>query len=679
MRIFPNFKIRNKILVASVFIVLVATGLVVSHSQMMMHIAFERIPADIEMDKTIMITQTYKTIADHTTLIGIMLKNDPILISTLEKGAFGATDLQAIVSKHINKLISEISDTEHGKLRLRVYNHDGICVSVKQSRANPNDYRDLIQLAHRTRKQQTAIEFDDDGFMVRGVTPILSNDSAILGTIEVSLPLDQILQVGNTHDSSRINENYDDLAIFVKKQQFEKAYDLLPDTKFERIEIGDYVLAGSTALFKKNNITAQLLDEAVNKKNVLNEQNPFRYTIFPIHNENGKLIAIAAFQYEYSGYNGENVVGIAHLISVIIALIIGVLIMAGITNRVSKNIGSINQFVVRIGNGNFADDLVINSNDEIGDMSLSLNAMVKKVQQTVDEIKAASNIIADSSKQLNYTAQMLAQGANEQAASTEEISSAMEQMTATVNQNSENAQLAARISLRINEKMEEVQSSFKNSHTAITEIHERNKMINEIAERIDILAINAAIEAARAGEFGKGFNVVAAEIRELAEHTQSAASKVHEVSKRSIDMIVKTSKILNSVLPEINQSSSLVSEITAASIEQNTGIGQVNMAMQQLSAVVMNNSSTSEEMAASSEELDTQAQKLVDITSFFKTQIADEQSISVNELKKQIALLHELISSKEQHTSLKKPQNIETKGVIVDLNDRIDKEFEVIN
>jgi methyl-accepting chemotaxis protein len=307
------------------------------------------------------------------------------------------------------------------------------------------------------------------------------------------------------------------------------------------------------------------------------------------------------------------------LIFISIAIAIG--ISYWIINSISQSIASAKESIKAIADGDLMVTIDVSSKDEIGELMEHLQSMVSKLKEVIGYVTTASDNIASASMQMSSSSQQVSQGATEQAASAEEVSSSMEEMTSNIQQNTDNAHQTEKIALQAAEDIKEGSLAVNQTVDSMKTIADKIAIIGEIARQTNLLALNAAVEAARAGEHGKGFAVVAAEVRKLAERSQIAATEIDALSKSSVAIAEKSGKLLEQIVPNIQKTSRLVQEISASSMEQNSGAEQVNSAIQQLNQVIQQNAAASEEMATSSEELSSQAEQLKDTISFFKIDI----------------------------------------------------------
>ncbi|MBI5107671.1 MAG: MCP four helix bundle domain-containing protein [Rhodocyclales bacterium] len=258
------------------------------------------------------------------------------------------------------------------------------------------------------------------------------------------------------------------------------------------------------------------------------------------------------------------------------------------------------------------------SRDEVGILMSAMHELVQRLNQVIGEVKGAADSLANASGQVSATAQSLSQSSSEQAASVEETTASVEQMTASITQNTENARVTDRIATKSATDAVEGGTAVKETVDAMKSIAGKIGIIDDIAYQTNLLALNAAIEAARAGEHGKGFAVVAAEVRKLAERSQIAAQEIGELAGSSVTLAERAGCLLDDMVPAIRKTSDLVQEITAASQEQSSGVGQVNGAMGQLNKATQQNASASEELAATAEEMGGQAAQLTELMEFFR-------------------------------------------------------------
>ncbi|MCP4136090.1 MAG: methyl-accepting chemotaxis protein [bacterium] len=273
------------------------------------------------------------------------------------------------------------------------------------------------------------------------------------------------------------------------------------------------------------------------------------------------------------------------------------------------------------------------SGDEIGGIIEAISKMAVRIKEIVGQIQMSTQTVAGSSEEINATAQNLSQTSNEQAANVEEITSSLEEIAATITQNTENAKKTNGMATTSAEEADEGGHAVEETVTAITSISEKISIIEDIAYQTNLLALNAAIEAARAGESGKGFAVVAGEVRKLAERSQDAAQEINRLAADSVKIAARAGDLLQVIVPSIKETADLVQNITIASEEQDMGVNQITIGMDQLNQVSQHTATASQELASTAESLSGRAQQLQEQLEFFKIGSADAEKNNLKEIE----------------------------------------------
>lgn len=296
-------------------------------------------------------------------------------------------------------------------------------------------------------------------------------------------------------------------------------------------------------------------------------------------------------------------------------------IVQGINTTLEAVVGPLNEIkrvLAALSEGDLTKTIDKEYDGAFAEMKEYANNTVLKLSMIIAEVNTTADSLASAAAQVSSTSQSLSQAASEQAAGVEETSSSMEQMTASIAQNTDNAKITDGMASKAASEAVEGGEAVKATVTAMKQIAQKIGIIDDIAYQTNLLALNAAIEAARAGEHGKGFAVVAAEVRKLAERSQVAAQEISTVATGSVELAEKAGSLLDEIVPSIKKTSNLVQEISAASQEQSTGLGQINTAVTQLSQTTSQNAAASEELAATAQEMGNQAELLQRSMAFFK-------------------------------------------------------------
>lgn len=304
-------------------------------------------------------------------------------------------------------------------------------------------------------------------------------------------------------------------------------------------------------------------------------------------------------------------------ISVIILIILFVIniITKGVIKKIGGEPDKVREIVGNIAKGDFRQEQ--NAQKATGilrsctDLAHDLGNMLKNVVSGADNISNLSGEITNAT-------QMLSQNANEQAATADQIVQSVAYIQQEISNNTLSTREAKNIANHISDDVKNIQQAQNDSLVSVRDISEKIQIINDIAFQTNILALNAAVEAARAGEHGKGFAVVAAEIRKLAEKCKNSANDIIDGAANSLKATETSTEMLNTIVPSIQKSTDLISEIEESGNSQMDTIGQIEDVVRQLNSSIQGNAAASEELAVNAEQLNGQADSFRESTTVFK-------------------------------------------------------------
>lgn len=399
---------------------------------------------------------------------------------------------------------------------------------------------------------------------------------------------------------------------------------------------------------------------SVNKKPMKDDLGTFISAYAPVKDSSGNIIAIVGIDKEVSEFVGiKNKILLDVIIAAVIIMILSIGISTFFSKKLSNNVNSIKDNLRKMADGDLTEELEIKSNDEFEVIAKEINRVRVKISEAFKIVQEASNKtmeqtenllslsqeMASSSEVVDSTMEEIAKGSNAQAQEllginkklqsfgmkidetvirVESVYFDADSISISAKEGNNNLKVLDEFVRDINSSFEDIRNKIQGLGMRLCEINEITNLINGIADKTNLLALNAAIEAARAGEAGRGFSVVAEEIRKLAEQSKVSSTNINNLTQAiSIEssMVVKTSDNMNEKLNEQSQvlGNSMdtlrniiinIERIIPKIKDINQYVSEINTEKKEILQGIEIASSVSEEVSASTEEIAASSKEL---------------------------------------------------------------------
>ncbi|MEN9444182.1 MAG: hypothetical protein RIS47_1072 [Bacteroidota bacterium] len=303
-----------------------------------------------------------------------------------------------------------------------------------------------------------------------------------------------------------------------------------------------------------------------------------------------------------------------------IVVVIVVLVFVGVflSRTIRNSISGIVVYSKQIAEGNFMATVQVQRNDEIYQVVLNLEQMLERLRDVITEIVRAFDNISGSGAEIDIATEQTATDITQQAASIEEISASIEEIAGSISTNKEHALEAKELANLAAREIAESNQAVVDTAESMRLIVEKVKAINEFAFQTNLLSLNASIEAARAGAAGRGFGVVASEVKKLAEQSRITAREIELLAKESLQKAIFSTEKVREIVPFIREVDHFLNDISQAAVEQSSNTSQISVVVQQLNSSAQNNAIMITAISQSTEKLAEEIKQVRKMLDYFK-------------------------------------------------------------